>query len=121
MFRELRGCSAMVCGVAVLALLSGCGNRTEVCDETRAAFEGLAAQVRTAPATDAARWKQAVGGFAARLDSLAKKSDDAKLKKTLEQAAAAARGAATGAGKGDMAPLQRFLAEQPSRVGAACS
>jgi hypothetical protein len=121
MVRASRSWSAMVCGVAVLALLPGCGNKSEVCDETRTAFEGLAAQVRTAPATDAAKWKQAVGGFAARLDSLAKKSDDEKLTKTLQQAAVAARGAATGAGEGDMARLQRFLTEQPARVGAACS
>ena len=119
--RALRDSSAVVCCAAVLGLLAGCGNRTEVCDETRTAFEGLAAQVRTAPAADPAKWKQAVGEFAVRLDTLAKKSDDAKLKKALDEAAVAARGAATGAGKGDVAQLQRFLTEQPQRIGTACS
>src|ERR1700754_1434447 len=121
MVRKLRGCSAVVCGVAVLAVLAGCGNKSEVCDETETAFEGLAAQVRDAPAADAARWKEAVGGFAARLDTLARKSDDAELKKPLEEAALAARGAATAAGNGDVAGLQRFVTDQPERIGAACS
>ncbi|MBC6460208.1 hypothetical protein [Actinomadura sp. HBU206391] len=121
MVRALRGRSVVVYCVVVLGLLAGCGNKSEVCDETKAAFEGLAAQVRTAPATDAAQWKQAVDRFAARLDALAKKSDDAKLKKTLEQAVVAARGAATGAGNGDVAQLQRFLTEQPRRIGETCS
>jgi hypothetical protein len=121
MARALRGCSAVVGGVVVLWLLAGCGNKTEVCDETKTAFERLAAEVRAAPATDAATWEQVVSRFSVRLHALAGKSDDTNLKKVLDEASQAARSAANGAGDGDVAPLQRFLTEQPSRIGAACS
>jgi hypothetical protein len=116
-----RGFAVVMGCTAVLGLLSGCGNKGAVCDQTKKAFESLAAQVRTAPAADAARWKQVMDGFATRLDTLARETDDGELKKALGRAAADARDSATGVGDGDTARLQRFVTEQPQRIGNVCS
>ena len=117
----LRPIAAAVGCAAVLGLTAGCGNKGEVCDEAEKAFRDLAAQIGGAPAADSARWKQLVGDFAGRLDALAGESGDKALTKALRDASASARQAATALGTGDAAPLQRFVTEQPKRVGQACS
>ncbi|MCD0452756.1 hypothetical protein LO762_26765 [Actinocorallia sp. API 0066] len=97
------------------------GNRAEVCEETQEAIDGFAAQLKTLPPNDNAAWAQAATDFATRLDGLAKKSDDAKLRDTLTGLATSWREAGPGlTDTGDVAKLTELVRDQPAKLGAAC-
>ncbi|GAB2835409.1 hypothetical protein GCM10022221_38070 [Actinocorallia aurea] len=122
----LRGVLAVV--LVTVAAVPGCsvvegafGNRTEVCEETQTAVEGLEAQLKGLPPNDNAAWAKAATDFAGTLDGLAKKSDDKELSGVLGTLAASWREAGPAlADKGDTARLSALVRDQPEKIGAAC-
>ncbi|MFA1548366.1 hypothetical protein [Actinomadura chokoriensis] len=115
---------ALAGGVLVLGALSGCGmlggNSGQVCTDTKKAFQQYVTQVRSLPAAEPARWRQATEQLAGRLDGLAKKADDAALKKALKAEAGKLRSAATAVGTGDVSQLNTVMKETPASIGEAC-
>lgn len=124
----------MLRGVLAVALLTvtavpGCsvidgvfGNRTEVCDETQQAIDGLEAKLKALPANDNAAWAQTATDFAGQLDGLAEKSEDKELSAALTGLAASWREAAPAlTEKGDVSRLSTLLRDQPAKLGAACA
>lgn len=105
-------------------LLGGCGlfaNTDEVCGEATKALQQYAAQIKSAPAGDPRQWRSTTEQVAGRIDALAKKADDAALHRVLKEEATTLRAAAVPAGGGDVAALDRAIAQIPSRIGKVCS
>ncbi|MEO5875045.1 MAG: hypothetical protein ABIS86_07815 [Streptosporangiaceae bacterium] len=122
----------VVGGIAVALVLvpvSGCGvvtgmtgNKSEVCDDTKAAFEAFGEKLKTVSPTDGAEWARAIGDFAGELDGLAKKAEDGKLRTVLGDFAGSWRTTTPEiAQNGDVAQLTVLLREQPARLGTACA
>ncbi len=114
---------ALAGGVMVLGTLSGCGmlggNSGQVCTDTKKAFQQYITQVRGIPAAEPAQWRQPTERLAGRLDGLAKKADDADLKKASKRrrTSSAPRPAV---GTGDVAQLNTVMKETPAKIGQAC-
>jgi hypothetical protein len=107
------------CLIAV-GLTAGCGNTSQVCSDTKKTLQGFATKAQTLPPTDTAQWRQAITDVANRLDVLARRADDAKLKKALSDTATAYRAAAVAVAKGDTAQLSAVIHDQPQRLDKAC-
>jgi hypothetical protein len=113
----------------VLAPISGCGtiqgmtgNKSEVCQDTKAAFTDFGEQLNTVSPTDGTQWAKITGDFAGRLDKLGTEASDKKLKKVLADFAGSWRKASPEiAQKGDVAQLTVLLRDQPGQLGRACS
>ncbi|RKS77088.1 hypothetical protein BZB76_2460 [Actinomadura pelletieri DSM 43383] len=121
------GVRALAGGVVALfasGLLGGCGtlggDSAQVCTDTKKAFQQYMTQVKSIPAAEPARWRQATEQLAGRLDALAKETDDEELKKALTAEAGQLRAAAPAVGTGDVAQLDTVMREAPTRVGKAC-
>ncbi|MWA04796.1 hypothetical protein F8568_031390 [Actinomadura sp. LD22] len=119
---------ALAGGVVMLGasgLLGACGalggNSGQVCTDTKEAFQQYVTQVRSVPAAEPAQWGQATQRLAARLDALAKKADDAALKKALEAESQRLRSAAATVGTGDASQLSAAMNDAPVRIGKACA
>jgi hypothetical protein len=110
--------------VAMVGAVSACGtggNTSAVCADTEKAFSDFSTKLRTIAPTQAAQWQQASGDLATRLDGLAKKSDDAQLKKALTDMAGSWRSFSTTiTTNGETAQLSAMLAAQPQRLTKAC-
>jgi hypothetical protein len=112
----------------VLAPVSGCGavrgmtgNKTEVCHDTKTAFDTFGDQLKTVSPTENAQWAKITGDFAGRLERLGAKSSDKKLKKVLTDLAGSWRKAGPEiAQNGDVAQMTVLLRDQPGQVGSAC-
>ncbi|TDD13280.1 hypothetical protein E1287_43350 [Actinomadura sp. KC06] len=118
---------ALAAGAAMLGasgLLGGCGalggDTGQVCADTKKAFQQYITQVRTIPAAEPARWRQATEQLAGRLDALAKKTGDDDLKKALKAEAGKLRAAAPAVGTGDVAQLDTVMNQTPTSIGNAC-
>jgi hypothetical protein len=115
---------ALAGGAMVLGTLSGCGmlggNSGQVCTDTKKAFQQYITQVRSIPAAEPAQWRKPTEQLAGRLDGLAKKADDADLKKALKAEAAKLRAAAPAVSTGDVAQLNTVMKETPAKIGQAC-
>jgi hypothetical protein len=111
---------AMAACVVALGLTAGCGNTRAVCADTEKTLEGFAAKTRTLPPTGTAQWKQAITDVAARLDVLARRADNGKLKAALKDTAASYRSAATGMDRGDTSALSAVIHDQPQRLNNVC-
>ncbi|WP_141582396.1 hypothetical protein [Actinomadura sp. WMMA1423] len=111
-------------GALVLGALGGCGglggNSGQVCTDTKKAFQQYVAQVRSVPAAEPARWREATEQLAGRVDGLAKQADDADLSKALKAEADRLRAAAPGVGAGDVSQLDTVIRETPATIGKAC-
>ncbi|NDU77799.1 hypothetical protein GWI34_35085 [Actinomadura sp. DSM 109109] len=114
-------------GALALALgaLGGCGtlgggNSDQVCADTRKAFEQYVAQVRSVPAAEPARWRQATEQLAGRVDGLAKQADDDELSRALKAEAGELRAAAPEVGTGDVSRLDGVIRRTPATIGGAC-
>jgi hypothetical protein len=119
-------------GIAVLvavagttmATLSACGNggnTAAICKDAERAFGDFSVRLNIISPTEAAQWQQASGDLATRLDGLAKKSDDARLKKALTDMAGSWHSfGTTVATNGETSQLSAMLAAQPQRLTAAC-
>lgn len=113
----------------VLAPVSGCGtvkgmtgNKSEVCQDTKAAFTAFGDQLKTVSPTDGTQWAKITGDFAGRLDKLGEKASDKKLKKVLTDFAGSWRKASPEiALNGDVAQMTVLLKDQPGQLGRACS
>ncbi|WP_433473796.1 hypothetical protein ACQPZP_34065 [Spirillospora sp. CA-142024] len=119
---------ALVAGAVTLGasgLLGACGtaggNSGQVCTDTKKAFQQYIAQVRSIPAAEPARWRQATEQLAGRIDRLAKQADDDALKKALTTEADRLRAAAPGVGGGDVSQLDAVMKDTPARIGKACA
>ena len=119
---------ALAGGVVLLGAscpLAGCGalgggNTGQVCTDTKKAIQQYVAQVRTVSAAEPGQWRQATEQLAGRVDGLARKADDGKLKKALKAEADRLRAAAASVGTGDAAQLNSVLKDTPARIGKAC-
>src|SRR6266545_6662642 len=105
--------------VVALGFTTGCGNTDAVCADTQKTLEGFAAKTQTLPPNSPVQWKQAITDVAARLDALARRADDGKLKRALRDTAASYRAAATGMDRGDTSALSAVIHDQPQRLNAA--
>lgn len=118
---------ALAAGAAALGasgLLGGCGalggDSGQVCADTKKAFQQYITQVRSIPAADPGRWRQATDKLAGRLDALAEKAGDDDLKKALKTEADKLRAAAPAVGTGDVSQLDTVMKDTPARIGKAC-
>jgi hypothetical protein len=111
--------------MAMVGTVSACGmggNTSTVCDDAAKAFSDFSTRLRTVAPTQAAQWQQASGDLATRLDGLAKKSDDARLKKALTEMAGSWRSFSTTiTTNGETAQLSAMLTTQPQRLTTACT
>jgi hypothetical protein len=110
--------------VGLSGAVSACGtagDTSAVCAGAVRAFGDLSARLSTVPPTDPAQWQRASGDMAARLDALAKRSGDARLKSELTAMAGSWRsfGGAV-ASTGETAGLSAMLAGQPRSLSLAC-
>jgi hypothetical protein len=115
-------------GLALLGAagtLGGCGllggNTDQICTDTKQAFQEYVTQVKSASAADPAQWKQATDQLAGRIDGLAGKADDGKVRSALQAEVKRLRSAAASVGTGDAAQLNRVLSDTPQRIGKVCS
>ncbi|TDB82413.1 hypothetical protein E1264_31405 [Actinomadura sp. KC216] len=119
----VRALAAGVAALGVSGLLGGCGqlggDTGQVCADTKKAFQQYITQVRSIPAAEPARWRQATETLAGRLDALAKKTGDDDLKKALKAEAAKLRAAAPAVGTGDVAQLDTVMNQTPASIGTA--
>jgi hypothetical protein len=110
--------------VAMVGMVSACGmggNTSAICGDAEKAFGDFSARLKTISPTAAVQWQRASGDLATRLDALAKKSDDARLRKALTEMAGSWRSFGTSvATKGETAQLSAMLATQPQRLVKAC-
>ncbi|TDD62972.1 hypothetical protein E1298_44185 [Actinomadura rubrisoli] len=119
---------ALAGGVVLLGasgLLGGCGSMGggdsgQVCTDTKKAFQQYITQVRSVSAAEPGQWRQATEQLAGRLDGLAGKAGDAKLKKALKAEADRLRTAASAVGTGDASQLNTVMKDTPTRIGSAC-
>jgi hypothetical protein len=109
-----------VCLLAALGATAGCGNSHEVCADTQKTIEGFAVKTHALPPDDAAQWKRAIADVAGRLDVLARRAHDDKLKRTLRHVAASYRAAATGMDRGDTSALSTVVHDQSQRLADVC-
>ncbi|WP_173095907.1 hypothetical protein [Actinomadura verrucosospora] len=120
----VRALAGGVLMLGVSGLLGACGalggNSGQVCTDTKKAFQQYITQVRSVPAAEPAQWGQATQRLAARVDGLAKKADDATLKKALQAESQRLRSAAANVGTGDAAQLSAVINDTPARIGKAC-
>jgi hypothetical protein len=114
--------------LAASVSVSGCGaiegmtgNKAEVCDQAKDAFAGFGERINGLPPTDNAAWGKAATDFAAELDALAGKADDAGLKKAITGLASSWRDAGPPmVQSGDVTQLTALLRDQPGLLGSAC-
>ncbi|MFI0480888.1 hypothetical protein [Actinomadura sp. 9N215] len=120
----VRTLAAGAVALGASGLLGGCGalggDTGQVCADTKKAFQQYITQVRTVPAAEPARWRQATEQLAGRLEALAKKTGDDDLKKALKAEAGRLRAAAPAVGTGDVAQLDTVMEQTPSSIGKAC-
>ncbi|MEO3827391.1 hypothetical protein [Actinomadura sp. B10D3] len=114
-----------VVALGASGLLGGCGtlgggNSAQVCTDTKKAFQQYVTQVRSIPAAEPARWRQATEQLAGRVDGLAKQADDGALKKALKTEAGKLREAAPAVGTGDVSRLDAVMRDTPATIGKAC-
>ncbi|MFG2003627.1 hypothetical protein ACGFNU_31145 [Spirillospora sp. NPDC048911] len=113
--------AALLMSVGACGVLGGGDNTSQVCTDTKQAYQQYITQVKGASAADPAVWKQATDRLAGRIDGLGKKAEKKELKKALADEAARLRTAAASVGTGDAAQLNAAMAGTPERIGNACS
>ena len=123
-YGTVRTLAVGVVALGASGLLGGCGvlggGPNKVCADTKQAFQQYITQVRSVPAAEPGRWRQATETLAGRLDALAKRAGDDDLTKALKTEAARLRAAAPAVGTGDVARLNAVLKEAPAKIGSAC-
>ncbi|MFI0453618.1 hypothetical protein [Actinomadura sp. 6N118] len=102
-------------------LVGGGDNTSQVCTETKQAYQQYITQVKGASAADPAQWRQATDQLAGKIDGLGKKAEKKELKKALTDEAARLRTAAASVGTGDASQLNAAMSGTPERIGNACS
>ncbi|WP_125621187.1 MULTISPECIES: hypothetical protein [Actinomadura] len=119
--RTLAG-AVLLAGAA--GLLGGCGvlsgNSDEVCASVTAEYRRFTDEIERASASDGGPWRQATQSFAGRIDALAKKADDPRLKDVLQQQTARLQAASGRLAEGDVAELDAVLRDAPAKIGAVC-
>ncbi|KAB2347279.1 hypothetical protein [Actinomadura rudentiformis] len=111
----------LVMSLGACGLVGGGDNTSQVCTETKQAYQQYITKVKGASAADPAQWKQVTDQLAGKIDGLAKKAEKKKLKKALTDEAARLRTAAASVGTGDAAQLNAAMSGTPERIGNACS
>lgn len=117
----VRSVAALTGALVALSLTGACGtNKGEVCKDAGRAVSAYNAQLSGVAPDDIQQWRRAAAQLATRLDALAGKSDDDRLKRTLRGMAAEWRGVSTTITSGDISRLQAAVQRQPGRLARAC-
>lgn len=106
-----------------LLIVTACGmggNKGEVCKEAAKDVTGFNGRLSALPPDDIRSWRQASADFAGQLETLAKKSDNGKLTKTLSAMATEWRGVSTGIAPSDISKFTGAIQRQPAQLAGAC-